>query len=194
MPHKIGITGGIGSGKTTVCMIFETLGVPVYYADVQAKKLMHTKPSVKAAIKELFGVEIYHNDKLDVKKLAEIVFNNKIALKNLNGIVHPAVQHDFDDWCARQTCHYILEEAAIIYESKIEHRFQKIILVTAPDAVRIQRVCKRDNVSPQTVRERMKNQYPEEKKIAMADYVIVNDDIQMLIPQIVSIHKQICQV
>ena len=191
MSYKIGITGGIGSGKTTVCMVFEVLGVPVYYADMQAKRLMNTDPQLKASIAGYFGSEIYRGGMLDRSKLAEIVFNDKTALETLNSFVHPAVARDFEDWCALQTSPYVLEEAAIIFESDIAHRFDNIILVTAPDDIRIKRVCARDNVSPDTVRERMKNQLPEEKKIALAQYIIYNDNTKMIIPQVMEIHRSL---
>ena len=191
MSYKIGITGGIGSGKTTVCMVFETLGVPVYYADAQAKNLMNTDAELRASITGYFGNNIYRDGTLDRRKLAEIVFNDKTALAKLNNWVHPAVARDFEDWHSRQTTLYVIEEAAIIFESNIEHRFDKIILVTAPEEIRIKRVCARDKLHPKAVRERIKNQMPEEKKIPLADYIIYNDNIQMIIPQAMETHKQI---
>ena len=196
---KVGVTGGIGSGKTTICMVFETLGVPVYYADKQAKLLMNTDPELIASIMDYFGSDIYCNGTLDRRKLADIVFNNKTALEKLNSMVHPAVARDFDCWIAKQTTNstqhrssnYVIEEAAIIFESNISHRFDKIILVTAPDDIRIERVCIRDRVTPEVVRERMNNQWPDEKKISLADYIIYNDNIQMITHQILEIHKKI---
>ena len=189
--YKVAVTGGIGSGKTTICKVFETLGVPVYYADTQAKRLMDYDPELKAAIAGYFGNDIYIDGTLDRRKLAEIVFNDKNALAKLNSLVHPVVARDFDCWSAQQTSRYVIEEAAIVFESGIEHRFDKIILVTAPDDLRIERVCARDNILPETVRQRMKNQWSEEKKIALADYVIHNDSKNMVIPQVLQIHKGI---
>jgi len=191
---KVGITGGIGSGKTTVCMVFETLGIPVYYADKQAKLLMNNNTKLKSSIAEYFGKDIYSNDELNRRKLAEIVFNNKTALEKLNSLVHPAVAHDFECWLSKQKSHYVLEEAAIIFESNITHRFDKIILVTAPDQIRIERVCFRDSITPETVRERMNNQWSDDKKIALADYIIYNDNIRLLTHQILDIHKQLLNV
>ena len=188
---KVGITGGIGSGKTTVCMFFETLGIPVYYADKQAKLLMNTDPELKDSILDYFGSEVYCNDTLNRKKLAEIVFNNKIALEKLNSLVHPAVSRDFECWLSKQKSQYVLEEAAIIFESNITHRFDKIILVTAPEKIRIERVCVRDNVSPETVRERMNNQWSDDKKVALADYIIYNDNIRLITHQVLKIHKEL---
>ena len=188
---KIGLTGGIGSGKTTVCMIFKTLGVPVYDADTQAKQLMNTDPELKTLLQEYFGNDIYRNGMLDRRRLADIIFNDRTALEKVNSWVHPAVARDFEQWCTRQTSPYVLEEAAIIFESNIAHRFEKTILVTAPDTVRIERVCARDHVSPEMVRERMAHQWSEEKKITMADYVIYNDDMQLLTPQVMKIHRHL---
>ena len=158
---KVGITGGIGSGKTLVCTIFAALGVPVYHADTQAKLLMNTDHELKASIEKYFGNDIYRNGTIDRRKLAEIIFNDKKALEKINSLVHPAVARDFESWSALQTSPYVLEEAAIIFESDIAHRFDKVILVTAPENLRIERVCARDNVTPEIVRKRMKNQWTD---------------------------------
>jgi dephospho-CoA kinase len=190
MSYKTGITGGIGSGKTSVCMIFETLGIPVYYSDTRAKQLTDTDPELKTAIANCFGSEIYCCGTLNRRKLAEIVFNDKVALEKLNSLVHPAVARDFEQWQSQQTSPYTVEESAIIFESGIAERFDKIILVTAPEEIRIERVCARDNVAPEAVRERIKNQLPDEKKIAFADYIIYNDNMRMVIPQVIEIHKR----
>ena len=188
---KIAITGGIGSGKTSACIVFETLGVPVYYADTQAKLLMNTDQELKSLITGYFGDDIYCEGELDRRKLAEIVFNDKIALEKLNSWVHPAVARDFEDWYKRQTSRYVLEEAAIIFESGIAHRFDKVILVTANDKIRVERVCARDNIAPETALNRMKNQWSENRKIELADYIIYNDNVNRLIPQVLEIHQQI---
>jgi len=188
---KVGITGGIGSGKTTVCKMFETLGIPVYYADTQAKLLMNTDPELKASLQGYFGSEIYVDGILVRHQLAEIIFNDPSALEKVNSWVHPAVARDFERWCKMHPSPYVLEEAAIIFESNITQRFEKVILVTAPDDIRIERVCARDQVAPEIVRKRMDNQWPEEKKIALADYVIYNDNVQLIAPQVMSIHKNL---
>jgi len=188
---KVGITGGIGSGKTTVCKVFETLGIPVYNADTQAKMLMNTDPELKATLQDYFGSGIYHDDILVRHQLAEIIFNDQAALEMVNSWVHPAVVRDFEHWCTLQTSPYILEEAAIIFESKIAYRFEKVILVTAPDDIRVERVCARDHVTPEIVRKRMINQWPEEKKIALADYIIYNDNVHLIAPQVIVVHKRL---
>ena len=191
---KIGITGGIGSGKTTVCSVFETLGIPVYYADQQAKQLMNTDPELKASIENYFGSDIYHKGTLHRHKLAELIFSNRDALEKVNGWVHPAVARDFENWCQQQSSPYVLEEAAIIFESNLAHRFEKVILVIAPEDLRIGRVCVRDSVAPETVRNRMANQWTEQKKMALSDYIIDNDRQRFLIPQVMKIHQQILRL
>ena len=192
---KVGLTGGIGSGKTTVSKVFETLGIPVYDADTQAKRLMNTDPELKTALKDYFGNDIYHDDKtLDRHKLAGIIFNNPAALEKVNGWVHPAVARDFEQWCIQQTSPYVLEEAAIIFESNMAHRFAKVILVTAPENVRINRVCVRSRITPEAVRKRMENQWHDKKKIELADYVICNDNLRLITPQVMEIHRQLLKM
>jgi dephospho-CoA kinase len=194
MTVKTGITGGIGSGKTTVCRIFEALGIPVYYADAGARQLMNTDPELRSSLKQLFGNDIYNRDgEIARSKLADIIFRDKSALEKVNSLVHPAVARDFIQWSERQTSPYVLEEAAIIFESGIAARFDKVILVTAPEELRVERVSERDRVEPESVLLRIKNQWPEEKKIELADYIIYNDNSQLLIPQVRHIHEQLLQ-
>jgi len=192
--YKVGITGGIGSGKTTVCKIFQTLGIPVYDADTQAKLLMNTDHNLQAALKGYFGSGVFHHDgTVDRRKLAAIIFNDPKSLEKVNNCVHPAVALNFEDWCIRQTSPYVLHEAAIIFESNMAHRFSKVILVTAPDDMRIERVCTRDNIAPETVRARMTNQWPNDKKMALADFIIYNDHLRMITPQVLDIHRQLIE-
>ena len=191
MSYKVGITGGIGSGKTTVCMVFKTLGIPVYEADTHAKQLMNTDRALKDSLSGYFGNEIYRDGELDRRKLANIIFNDNTALEKVNSWVHPAVTRDFEQWSVRQTSPYVLEEAAIIFENNLARRFDKVILVTAPDNIRIERVCARDHVTSEAVRQRMANQWPEEKKIALADYIIYNDNKRLITPQVMEIHRQL---
>ncbi|MDR1172771.1 MAG: dephospho-CoA kinase [Bacteroidales bacterium] len=190
---KVGITGGIGSGKTSACTVFETLGIPVYYADTQAKQLMDTDPGLKASLQGYFGSSIYCDGRLDRRRMAEIIFNDKTALEKVNNWVHPAVARDFESWCTWQTSPYVLEEAAIIFESNTAHRFDRIILVTAPDAIRIERVCARDHITQEAVRKRMANQWPEKKKISLADYIIHNGNT-LVTPQIMEIHRKLLNI
>lgn len=196
MTKKIAITGGIGSGKTFVCQIFKSLGVPIYYADERAKYLMDNNYTVINQIKMLFGFDIY-SPKLDRKRMAEIVFKNKAALEALNSIVHPAVRDDFQEWTKVQNTPYVIEEAAILFEVKQEKYFDKIITVTADEEVRIGRAIKRDNTTREAVLARISNQIDNEYKVKNSDYVIYNNenDIETsflnLIPQIFKIHNEL---
>lgn len=170
----IGLTGGIGSGKTTVARMFEELGVPVYYADDEAKKLNDTSETIKTGLTNLLGNELYKEGKLDRKKLAEIIFSDKKILEKVNQIIHPEVAAHFKEWVSRQKSPYVLKEAAILFESGSYQFCDAVILVTAPEEERILRVMQRDNVTREQVMARMRNQWPEEQKKALADYIIEN--------------------
>lgn len=186
---KVGITGGIGSGKTTVCRIFEVMGVPVYYADDRAKQLMQTDLRLISIIKELFGEQSYIDGKLNRKLISEQVFNNKPLLAKLNAAVHPVVAKDTESWMSQyEELPYVLKEAALIFESGMHKQLDKIICVTAPIDVRINRVKQRDHLSYEEITARMKNQMSEEQKAALSDYIIQNDGKRKLIPQVLAIH------
>jgi dephospho-CoA kinase len=188
---KVGITGNIGSGKTTVCKIFEVLGIPVFYADDAAKDVMVTDAELIAGIKQAFGNEAYFEDSaLNRKHIAGIVFNNKEELAILNGLVHPAVFRAFDKWVANQKkAPYVLKEAAILFESGSYKKCDRAIMVTAPLDLRIKRVTMRDGITADEVRSRNDRQFTEEKKLAMASDVIINDDTQLVIPQVLKLHE-----
>jgi len=174
-PKIIGVTGGIGSGKTTVCRFFSEFGVPVYSADFQAKKIMDD-PIIIQKIKTIFDQNVIgENQKLDRKKIATIVFDNPKKLQQLNAIVHPIVQQDFEKWIQKhQNYRYIIKEVAIIFETNSQDQYDKIILVTAPEDIRIKRVAKRDNLSEQEIINRIKNQLPDSEKRIFSDIVIEN--------------------
>lgn len=187
---KVGITGGIGSGKSTACRVFATLGVPVFYADTTAKQLMNTDPELRENLIRLFGAAVYLPDQtIDRKYLAGIVFNNASLLDELNKAVHPAVRKAFDQWCQKQDSPYILHEAAILFESGFYKMMDKTIMVYTNENERIDRVMKRDNLSREMVLLRMKNQWKDEEKIKLADFVIGNNDRELIIPQIVEIDQ-----
>lgn len=187
---NVGITGGMGSGKTLVCRIFETLQIPVYYADDRAKQLMHTDEKLKNQIKENFGEPIYPNDQLDRKALADIVFKDKDKLKLLNSLVHPAVQRDTERWSGEHAHYpYVIKEAALLFESGAYRQLDFILTVTCPEAIRIQRIIQRDNTSEAAVRDRMANQWPEKDKVALSDGTIVNDGKEMIVPQVYGWHE-----
>ncbi|HPK09526.1 MAG TPA: dephospho-CoA kinase [Saprospiraceae bacterium] len=192
---KVGVTGGIGSGKTTVCKIFETLGIPVYYADTRAKWLMNHDSSLKSQIKACFGTKIYHkNGRLNKTLLAEEVFANKEKLSLLNSIVHPAVAADTILWFHSLDTDYAIKEAAILIESGAYKSVDKIIVVTAPEHIRIQRVVNRDQSKVTQVKARMSNQLCDEKRIEFADYIIDNSGDKSLITQIWQIHQSLTQL
>lgn len=187
---KVAVTGGIGSGKTIVCKVFELLGVPVFYADFEAKRVMSQNPEVKENLISHFGSDIYlPNGDIHRKKLSDIIFNDEIALQKVNNIVHPAVRYEFEKWSENQSYHYVIQEAALIFESKMENMFDKIITVYAPEEIKVARVMKRDNVSSKNIMERMRNQLSDDYKVTKSDFSILNDDSQMIIPQIIKIHN-----
>lgn len=189
---QIGLTGNIGSGKTTAGKLFETFGVPVYYADDHAKRLLNT-PVVTLQIRKLFGDECIGADGLpDRKALAKKVFSDPRLLQRLNEIIHPLVGEDFERWTENYHGHlYVIMEAAILFETERARHLFKNIVVTAPEQMRIQRVCERDGVSAEDVRKRMQHQLSEQNKVQMADFVINNDGKEPLIPQVEDIHQQI---
>lgn len=189
---KVGITGGIGSGKSTVCKVFRVLGVPVFEADRIAKQLMNTDLLLRKKLIDLFGPSVYQQDQtIDRKYLAGIVFNNPSLLGQLNEIVHPAVRKAFDDWCLAQQAPYVIHEAAILFESGFYKMMDKTITVVTDKKERIERVVKRDHSTAELVIQRMKNQWSDEEKIKLADFVIGNNDQELIIPQIVEIDKKI---
>jgi dephospho-CoA kinase len=187
---KVGITGGIGSGKTVVTSVFQVLGIPVYYADDAAKRLMNENPELKAQIVENFSELAYARDgKLDRKWMAEQVFGSKEKLALLNSIVHPATILDAQNWMNRQQTPYAIKEAALIFESGAQTGLDYVIGVSAPDSIRIRRVMKRDSVEAAEVQTRMDRQMNESAKMSRCDFVITNDDWQPIIPQVMRIHE-----
>ena len=188
---KIGITGGIGSGKTTVCEIFKLLGVPVFHADLEAKFLQNNDLHIRDLLIKLFGNQIYSlNGMLDRKKLAGLIFNDSESLANVNAIIHPAVRQNFLKWTnIHKDASYILYEAAILLESGYASDFDSNILVLADEKVRIERVVKRDRVSEDLVIQRINNQMPDSKKLTMVDYIIENSNVKLLFPQIIELDK-----
>ena len=187
----IGITGGIGSGKSTIAKVFMSIGYPVYNSDTRAKELINSNEELINSIKLSFGDDLYNSQGLDRKKMASIVFNNPEKLELLNSIIHPAVGKDFEKWIDLQNTSFILKEAAILFETGIYKSLHKIILVSAPQETRIERVIKRDNTNQEEVLSRMNNQWSEEKKTELADYVIDNSGNKLVIPQVLEIIKQI---
>jgi dephospho-CoA kinase len=189
---RIGLTGNIGTGKSTVARIFEILGVPVYHADKQAREILESEP-VKIQLADLFGKQVVNSlNQVDRKALAAIVFNDKNKLDVLNSLIHPLVEVGFSQWCDQHQHtyqKYVLHEAAILFESGFDRLFDANILVTAPEALCVKRVMARDGITKEMVSERVQNQWSQDKKLEMADYQIINDEISMIIPQVLAIHQ-----
>ena len=191
--YKVGITGGIGSGKTTACKVFEVLGIPVFYADTVAKEIMCEDVLLVAGIKSAFGNESYfENGKLNNKHIAGIVFNNEEALAKLNALVHPAVFRAFDVWeeTIPVNTPYTLKEAALLFESGSYKMCDTTILVTTPYEIKLKRVMQRDGVSAEQVKARMDKQLSDEEKSKMANHFISNDEQQSIIGQVLALHQE----
>jgi len=192
MPIKVGITGGIGSGKSTVCEVFKLLGVPVFEADVVAKQLQNTNQKIKNGLISLFGEDIYTPEGLvDRKKLADIIFNSDFQIAKINELIHPVVKEEFENWLKKQNSAYIIHEAAILFESGFYKIMDYTILVSAPEEQRIERVMKRDSVSKEIVLQRIKKQWSEEEKQKLASIVVHNDNKNLVIPEIIKIDKNL---
>ncbi|HET6993809.1 MAG TPA: dephospho-CoA kinase [Chitinophagaceae bacterium] len=187
---KIGLTGGIGSGKSTVARIFETLGIPVYYADDAARRIMNTDKELKAVLVKHFGEETYQEDRLNRTYLASVVFNNKEKLDLLNSLTHPATIRDANRWIQEQTSPYIIKEAALLFESGADKFLDQVIGVEAPLELRISRTMERDKITREEVMLRMNRQMNEEEKIKRCDFIVHNDERQMVIPQVLKLHEQ----
>ncbi len=190
---KIGITGGIGSGKTTVCEIFKLLGIPVFHADAEARNLQNNNLQIRDQLKGLLGNNIYTPDgMLDRKMMGEIIFNDQNLLQAVNAIIHPAVRQTFLKWGGVfADAPYLIYEAAILFESGYASDFDLNILILADEKTRIDRVLKRDQLTEEIIRQRIRNQMPDEQKRNLADYIIENNDKILLLPQVLKLDKLI---
>ena len=188
---KVGVTGGIGSGKSTIAEVFMQLGIPVYPSDIRAKELMSEDFELRRAIVDLFGNEAYASENLNRAFIASKVFSDQTLLLKLNELVHPAVKKDFDLWCSDQNAAYVLKEAAILIETGAYKAMDRMILVTAPSELKIQRVQNRDAVTRDEVFARMNRQWSDERKEEFADFVIHNDNHTMVLEQVLDIHKRL---
>lgn len=192
---KVGITGGIGSGKSTVSAVFVSLGIPFYNADARAKWLTEHHPDIVREIIALFGNQAYAFGSYNRKYIASLVFNDTDKLLQLNQIIHPRVEADYKQFCEEhKDALYTLKEAAILFESGSYKLLDKTIMVLAGKELRIRRVCKRDNISREDVLKRMEKQMPDEEKVKLADFVIKNNLQDMIIPQVIELHKQLCAI
>ena len=191
MSLRIGLTGGIGSGKSAVAKIFETLGIPVYYADDAAKRVMNENALLRKQLIRHFGEESYTDNQLNRKYISSRVFGNPEQLTLLNSLVHPLTIADADQWMQLQTAPYIIKEAALIFESDAWKHLDEVIGVSAPFELRLNRAMKRDNISAGEVQARMSKQMNEEEKMNRCDYVIINDETELLIPQVLVLHEKL---
>lgn len=189
---RVGLTGGIGSGKSLICSILKHLGVPVYYADTEAKKLMNSDTELRKQIVRLFGEQAYGRGDLDSSYVAGQLFGDNALLKAMNSIVHPAVRKDFKRWAELQNdIPYVVEEAAILFESGAYKEMDFTVLTSAPEEVRIKRVMERDGSDRDSVLKRMGHQWSEKELRKLADYVIENDGQEMLLPQVIELHNKL---
>jgi len=188
---KVGLTGGIGAGKSTVAHIFEVLGIPVYHADQEAKRLMQTNPVLIEKIRMAFSDKAYADGILDRKFLSSVVFNDKQQLELLNSIVHPFTIQDGKEWMKRQTSPYAIKEAALIFESGSQGEFDSIIGVFAPTTLRIHRTIQRDQVEREKVLHRMEKQLDESIKMKLCDHVLINNEQTLLMPQAIALHQKL---
>lgn len=188
---KIGITGGIGSGKSTVCTFFEIIGIPVFTADQEAKGVMDKSSVIRNQLTAMFGKDIYlNNDVLDRKKLAELIFHSPALLEKVNALVHPEVRKYFLDWLQKQNAPYVVYEAAILFETGFYATMDFNILITAPEEERIKRIMAREKTTVKDVKNRISRQWPDSKKTELADYIINNDNKELIIPHLVKLDKK----
>ncbi len=187
---RVGLTGGIGSGKSLICQVFSLLRVPVYYADIEARLLMDHDPEIKQALRGILGTAFFHQGILDRTRMASILFSDKSLLDQVNKLVHPRVAVHFSGWCKRhEGFSYVIQESALIFESNAYQNFDQIITVTAPEKIRMQRVLARENMTSEKAAAIMHNQLPEEEKTRRSHLVIVNDGTELVIPQVLKLHN-----
>lgn len=190
----VGLTGGIGSGKTTAAQIFKSLGVPLFLADEESKKLIDSDAKLQASLVDLMGSELLTDGKINRPYMASLIFSDAQLLQKVNALIHPAVGDAFKAWYHRQNFSYVIREAAILYESASHQDCDAVIVVSAPEALRLERVKARSGESEEQIRKRMSKQWPAEKKEALADYIIRNDGHEMLIPQVLKIHERLIDI
>jgi len=190
---NIGLTGGIGSGKTLISKVFKLVRVPIYYSDMEAK-LLYYQPEVKSQVIDLLGHNAYIGNTINKQYISNLIFNDKDLLQKINAIFHPQVRLHYAKWVKNQTSNIVIQETALLFESKLQDKFDKTILVTAPEEVRLQRAMQRDNATESQIKDRMENQLPDEQKITLADYVIINDGMSKVLPQVISLYRELQSV
>ena len=194
MARRLGVTGGIGSGKTTVCRIFRVLGVPVFVADVAARQLMNTDHAIRKEINAITGEDLYTTGELDRKELARLIFNRQELLRRVNEVVHPAVLRIFDEWAGKSESPYVIMEAAILFEARADTMVDRVAAISAPVEERIARVMGRNDLSREEVMERINNQLEDDEREEQSYYVINNADNEMIIPEILKIHDDMLRL
>ena len=194
MARRLGVTGGIGSGKTTVCRIFRVLGVPVFVADIEARRLMHKDPAIRKEINAIAGEDLYTTGELDRRELARLIFNRPEMLRRVNASVHPAILRIFDDWAGKSEAPYVIMEAAILFEAKADVLVDRVAAISAPVEERIARVMGRNELSREEVLERINNQLEDDEREEQSYYVINNADNEMIIPEILKIHDDMLRL
>jgi dephospho-CoA kinase len=186
---RVGITGGIGSGKSLICQVFSRLGVPVYYADIEARLLMDCDPEIQQELNTILGAAFFDQGILNRNRMASAIFNDKSLLDRVNNLIHPRVAARFSAWCElHDGFPYVMQESAILFESNAYRNFDKIITVTAPEEIHIQRVINRKNMTAEKAVSIMRNQLPEAEKLSRSHHVIVNDGTELVIPQVLKLH------
>jgi dephospho-CoA kinase len=191
---KLGITGGIGSGKTSVCRVFTVLTIPVFSADREASQIMENDSGIQEKLNYITGRDLYAKGRMDRQALASIIFNDKAILEKVNALVHPVVFQNFSKWAVEQTSPYVIMEAAILFESGAADYVDKVATVVAPVDQRVERVIRRNKLTKDQVMERMRNQMSDETRISMSDYIIYNSENDMIIPAILKIHQEILTI
>ncbi len=194
MARRLGVTGGIGSGKTTVCRIFRVLGVPVFVADVAARQLMNSDQAIRKEINAITGEDLYTTGELDRKELARLIFNKQELLRRVNEVVHPAVLRIFDEWAEKSESPYVIMEAAILFEARADTMVDRVAAISAPVEERIARVMGRNDLSREEVMERINNQLEDDEREEQSYYVINNADNEMIIPEILKIHDDMLRL
>jgi dephospho-CoA kinase len=191
---KLGITGGIGSGKTTVCKVFSVLGIPVFSADEEAKRILDNEREIQKKISEAAGKDLYISGSLDRKELARLIFNNRDLLEKVNGIIHPAVFEYFGDWVQMQDSPYVIMEAAILFESGAARMMDKIVTVVTPVEERIERLLRGNKFTREQITERIRNQIDDGERISQSDFVIFNSENDMIIPAVLGVHNEMLRL
>lgn len=192
---QIGLTGGIGSGKSTVAQLLRIMGYPVYDSDLRSKQLCEEHPDLRKQLIQCLGPALFTNNRLDRAYMAQQIFRDNTLLKQVNALIHPVVFHDYLAWTAlHDTCEWVFQETAILFEAGLQDRYDAILLVVAPEQLRIQRVCARSGMSPEQVMQRIQNQWPVQQCVEQSDFVLINDDTQAIIPQVMDLLSQIKQI